>query len=131
MRLCILLGALCLAAGCGGSSTKPSTVTLSTLLDTTVTLRSGVKCDIGTEARDFNGTSGKPTTITATGVAGMNLALILYFPDYARQAGSAAGNAQGLAILTMTLTETGAYHINLCDVNGVAGNVRLTVTQEG
>lgn len=119
-------------AGCGGSNTAPSTPAASTsvvLLDTSVTLLAGVTCVTGNKSVDFTGTAGKTVAISATGAANMTPHFTLYAPDFATQLAASTSTA-GAASLTFALTLTGVHHLSLCDNNGVAGTLRVTVTQQ-
>jgi len=125
----LLFSALYLA-GCGSSSTAPVTSTQVVLLDTSVTLLAGVTCSTGNMAVDFTGTSGKTVLISATGAATLTPQFTLYAPDFATQLAGATSSTAGSASLTFTLTQSGVHHISLCDTKGVAGTLRVTVTQQ-
>jgi hypothetical protein len=117
-----------LLTGCG--STSPSRPTPVVLLDTTVTLVQGVTCNVGYVGAEFTGVAGKTVAISATGGASLTPLFILYAPDFATQlAGSSPGGA-GAAALTFALTQSGLHHLSICDVNGVAGALRVTVHQQ-
>ena len=124
-----LFGTLILM-GCGSSSTAPITSTQVVLLDTSVTLLAGVTCNTGNMAVDFTGTAGKTVTISATGAATLTPQFTLYAPDFATQLAGATSSSAGSASLTFTLTQTGVHHVSLCDTKGVAGTLRVTVTQQ-
>ena len=126
----LLFGGLYLA-GCGSSGSSPSiTSTPVTLLDTNVTLLAGVTCNTGNQAVDFPGTAGKTVAISATGAATLTPHFTLYAPDFATQLAGSVSGGVGTASLTFALTQTGVHHISLCDSNGVAGTLHVTVTQQ-
>ena len=114
--------------GCGSSS--PAGPTPATLLDTTVTLVQGVTCNIGYVGAEFNGVAGTTVAISAAGAANLTPLFILYAPDFATQLSGSSSNGAGAASLTCALTQSGLYHLSICDVNGVAGTLRVTVQQK-
>ena len=122
--LAVLLAAS-LAMGCGNDTTATSTVQL---LDVTLTLTQGVTCDVGGVSADFTGTAGKTVTALASGSSNLRPQFVLYAPDYSTQLASSAPNGSGRAKLTFALTQTGQHHLTLCDANGAAGALRVTVT---
>ncbi|HEX4346633.1 MAG TPA: hypothetical protein VHZ73_03635 [Vicinamibacterales bacterium] len=129
--LCAVLAAAALTvAACGKSDTSPTASTSVTLLDTSVTLLSGVTCNTGNMAVDFSGTAGKTVVITATGSSSLVPHFTLYAPDFAVQLGGSTSGAAGAASLTFTLTQTGVHHVSLCDSNGTAGTLHVTVVQQ-
>ena len=125
----IVVAALCLT-GCGGTSTTPTQSQGTTLLDTTLTFVQGVTCNTGGVSTSFAGTSGRTVTIAATGAATLTPQFTLYAPDFATQLRASSAAGAGAASLTFALTQTGTHHVTLCDVNGVAGAVRVVVTQQ-
>jgi hypothetical protein len=127
---------------CGGGTTAPSPGS-TILLDTTVTLIAVQNnCYATSVARDFSGTASRSITITGTS-AGLTVGLILYAPDYTTQlrgsAGTTTANSPGAASLSasgvnaatlnLTLMETGTYHLDVCELNGLGGNVHVVVAQ--
>ena len=114
--------------GCG--STPPTGPTPVVLLDTTVTLVQGVTCTIGYVGAEFTGVAGKTVAISATGAASLTPLFILYAPDFATQLAGSSSSGAGAASLTFALTQSGLHHLSLCDVNGVAGALRVTVQQQ-
>jgi hypothetical protein len=124
----VLLAGLWLPS-CGGSTTSPSSTQGTVLLDTTVTVVLGVTCNTGGVSTDFNGTAGKTVTIAATGAASLTPRFTLYAPDFTTQLGGSSSSGAGASSLTSALTLTGVHHVSVCDVNGVAGSIRLVVTQ--
>ena len=117
-----------LLPGCG--STSPAAPTPVTLLDTTVTLTQGVTCNVGYVGAEFTGASGKTVAISASGAATLTPLIILYAPDFATQLSGSSSSGAGAASLTFTLTQSGLHHLSICDVNGVAGTLRVTVQQK-
>lgn len=119
-------------AGCG--STSPSFPTEPTptvvLLDTTVTVAEGVNCSVGYVGAEFTGTSGTTVAISATGVPSLTPLFILYAPDFATQLAVSSPRGAGVASLTFALTQSGLHHLSICDVNGAAGTLRITVQQQ-
>jgi hypothetical protein len=115
-------------AGCG--STPPTQPTPVVFLDTTVTVVQGVTCNVGYVGAEFTATTGTTVAISATGAATLTPVFILYAPDFATQLGSSTSNGAGAASLTFTLTQSGLHHLSICDVNGVAGTLRITVRQQ-
>jgi hypothetical protein len=124
----LALSALSLT-GCGSSSTAPAASTSVVLLDTSVSLLAGVTCNTGNVAVDFTGTAGKSVAIAATGAATLNPHFTLYAPDFATQLAGSTSSA-GAASLTYAITLNGVHHLSLCDANGVAGALHVTVTQQ-
>lgn len=100
------------------------------LLDTSLTVVAGVNCNTGGVSADFNGTSGRTVAIVATGSSTQTPRFTLYAPDFATQLAGSSATGAGAASLTFALTQTGVHHITLCDLNGVAGPVRVVVTQQ-
>ncbi len=115
-------------AGCSSSS-SPAAPAPVTLLDTTVTLAQGVTCNVGYVGAEFAGVAGKTVAISATGGANLTPLFILYSPDFATQLSGSSSIGPGAASLTFVLTQTGLHHLSVCDVNGTAGVLRLTVQQ--
>lgn len=113
---------------CG--STSPTGPTPVVLLDTTITLVQGVNCNVGYVGAEFNGAAGKTVAITANGAASLTPLFILYAPDFATQLASSSPNGAGAASLTFALTQSGLHHLSVCDVNGVAGALRIVVQQK-
>ena len=128
-RVALLLAASCLIA-CGGSSTTPTPAQGTVLLDTTLTFVRGVTCNTGGVSTSFAGTSGRTVTIAATGAATLTPQFTLYAPDFATQLRGSSSAGAGAASLSFALTQTGTHHVTLCDVNGVAGAIRVVVTQQ-
>lgn len=124
----VLLVAGIQLSGCGSSS--PAGPTPVTLLDTTVTLVQGVTCNIGYVGAEFNGVAGTTVAIAATGAANLTPLFILYAPDFATQLSGSSSSGAGAASLTLALTQSGLHHLSICDVNGVAGTLRVTVQQK-
>jgi len=100
------------------------------LLDTTVTLMQGVTCNIGYAGAQFNGATGKTIAISATGAGSLTPLFILYAPDFATQLAGSSPSGAGAASLTFVLTQSGLHHLSICDVNGVAGALRIIVQQK-
>jgi hypothetical protein len=100
------------------------------LLDTSVTFVAGVTCNTGGVSVDFNGTSGRTVSIAATGATSLTPRFTLYAPDFATQLAGSSSTGGGAASLTFALTQTGVHHVTLCDLNGIAGPVRVVVTQQ-
>jgi hypothetical protein len=99
------------------------------LLDTTLTLVAGVNCNTGGVSADFAGTAGRTVVITATGAATLTPRFTLYAPDFATQLGGSSSTGAGASSLTFALTQTGTHHVTACDLTGVAGALRVVVTQ--
>ena len=116
--------------GCGGTSTTPTPSQGTVLLDTSLTFVQGVTCNTGGVSASFAGTSGRTVTIAATGAATLTPQFTLYAPDFATQLRASSAAGAGAASLTFALTQTGTHHVTLCDVNGVAGAIRVVVTQQ-
>jgi hypothetical protein len=114
--------------GCG--STSPTGPTPVVLLDTTVTLAQGVPCNVGYVGAEFTGVAGKTVAISATGTASLMPLFILYAPDFATQLAGSSSTGAGAASLTFALTQSGLHHLSICDVNGAAGALRITVHQQ-
>jgi hypothetical protein len=114
--------------GCGSASPTPPTPVV--LLDTTVTLVQGVNCNVGYVGAEFTGVAGKTVAISATGGASLTPLFILYAPDFATQLAGSSSSGAGAASLTFALTQSGLHHLSICDVNGVAGALRVTVQQQ-
>ena len=127
VRLVIVIAGLHLT-GCG--STSPSGPTPVVLLDTTVTLVQGVTCNVGYVGAEFTGVAGKTVAISATGGASLTPLFILYAPDFATQLAGSSSSGAGAASLTFALTQSGLHHLSVCDINGVAGALRVTVQQQ-
>jgi hypothetical protein len=126
-RVAIVIAAIYLP-GCGGSPPNgPSPVVL---LDTTVTLTQGVPCNIGYVGAEFAGVAGKTVAISATGAASLTPLFTLYAPDFATQLGGSSSSGAGAASLTFVLTQSGLHHLSVCDLNGVAGTLKVTVKQQ-
>jgi hypothetical protein len=115
--------------GCGSDS-PPTGPTPVVLLDTTVTLAQGVTCNIGYVGAEFTGGAGKTVAISANGPASLTPAFILYAPDFATQLAASSARGAGAASLTFALTQSGLHHLSVCDMNGVAGALRITVQQQ-
>jgi hypothetical protein len=114
--------------GCG--STSPAAPTPVVLLDTTVTLVQGVTCNVGYVGAEFTGAAGKTVAISATGATNLTPLFILYAPDFATQLSGSSPSGAGAASLTFPLTQSGLHHLSICDVNGVAGTLRVVVQQK-
>jgi hypothetical protein len=114
--------------GCGSAS--PAGPTPVVLLDTTVTLLQGVTCNIGYVGAEFTGVAGKTVAITAAGAANLTPLFILYAPDFASQLSGSSASGAGAASLTFALTQSGLHHLSICDVNGVAGMLRVRAQQQ-
>lgn len=112
-------------AGCGGDSTAPD---VTTLLDTTLHTEQGVTCSTGGVSADFTGQAGKTVTISVSGASTLTPVFVLYAPDYSTQLGASTANGAGKARLTIALIESGVHHVSLCEQNGLAGSLRVTVT---
>jgi hypothetical protein len=125
-RAAIVIAGLYLT-GCG--STPPTGPTPVVLLDTTLTLAQGVNCNIGYVGAEFTGVAGKTVAISATGAASLTPLFLLYAPDFATQLGGSSSSGAGAASLTFALTQSGLHHLSVCDLNGVAGTLRVTVKQ--
>jgi hypothetical protein len=126
-RVALVSGALYLT-GCG--STPPNGPTPVVLLDTMVTLAQGVNCNVGYVGAEFTGTAGTTVAIAATGAASLTPLFLLYAPDFATQLGGSSSSGAGAASLTFTLTQSGLHHLSICEVNGIAGTLRVTVKQQ-
>lgn len=122
-----VLAAATLIGACGDDddSTGP---TINKVLDATVILEGGVTCDNGGANKDFTGTAGKTVAITASGSSTMRPAMTLYAPDFETNVGSSTPTSAGKAALNQALTQSGTYHLVICDVNGTAGSVRVVAT---
>jgi hypothetical protein len=116
-------------AGCGSAAT-PAGPTPVVLLDTSVTLVAGVNCSVGYAGAEFTGASGTTVAISATGAASLTPLFIVYAPDFATQLATSLPSGAGAASRTLTLTQSGLHHLSVCDVNGLAGTLRITVTQQ-
>ena len=125
-RLVMVIAGLYLTT-CGGSPNGPTPVVL---LDTTVTLAQGVNCNAGYVGAEFTGMVGRTVRISATGAASLTPFFILYAPDFAVQLAASSPTGAGAASLIFSLAQSGLHHLSICDVNGVAGPLRITVTQE-
>jgi hypothetical protein len=112
---------------CGSSPNGPTPVVL---LDTTVTLAQGVTCNIGYVGTEFTGMAGQTVAISATGAASLTPLFILYAPDFATQLAGSSPSGAGSASLTFALTQSGLHHLSVCDLNGAAGMLRVTVKQQ-
>jgi hypothetical protein len=113
---------------CGGSS--PNGPTPVVLLDTTVTLAQGVNCNTGYAGAEFTGTAGRTVKISATGAASLTPFFVLYAPDFAVQLAASSPSGAGAASVIVALAQSGVHHLSICDVNGVAGTLKVSVTQE-
>ena len=118
-----------LLTGCSGS-TSPTVPTPVVLLDTTLTLVQGVTCNTGYVGAEFTGVAGKSVSISATGAANLTPLFIVYAPDFATQLAGSSSSGAGAASLTLALTQSGLHHLSVCDLNGVAGTVRVLVMQQ-
>ena len=118
-----------LLPACSGS-TSPIVPTPVVLLDTTVSLVQGVTCNTGYVGTEFTGVAGKTVSISATGAANLTPLFIVYAPDFATQLAGSSSSGAGAASLTLALTQSGLHHVSVCDLNGVAGTVRVLVTQQ-
>jgi len=114
-------------AGCG--STPPMAPTPVMLLDTLVTVADGVNCTVGYVGAEFSAAPGANVTISATGATNLMPVFILYAPDFATQLAVSSSSGAGAASLTTSLTRAGLHHLSICDVNGTAGTLRITVRQ--
>ena len=127
--MCVLIAIAAFhLTGCGSSA--PAEPTPLTLLDTTVTLLQGVTCNVGYVGAEFTGVAGKTVAIAATGAANLTPLFILYAPDFATQLSGSSPSGPGAASLTFALTQSGLHHLSVCDMNGVAGTLRVTVQQK-
>ena len=126
-RLVMVIAGLYLTT-CGGS--PPNGPTPVVLLDTTVTLAQGVNCNSGYVGAEFTGMVGRTVRISATGAASLTPFFILYAPDFAVQLAASSPTGAGAASSIFSLAQSGLHHLSICDVNGVAGTLRVTVTQE-
>lgn len=124
-----VLTASAMLAGCGDDdeSTGPDP---DVLLSTNIILTAGVTCETGGVNKDFNGVAGKTIAMVVSGAASLTPQFTLYAPDFDTQLAFSASTGAGRAAASRALTETGTYHISVCDANGVAGNVTLVVTQQ-
>lgn len=114
--------------GCG--SAPPTAPAPIVLLDTMVTVVDGVNCTVGYVGAEFTGTAGTTVAISATGATNLTPVFILYAPDFATQLASSTSRGAGTASLIHTLTQTGVHHLSICDANGTAGTLRITVQQQ-
>ena len=112
-------------AGCSSSS-APATVTV---LDVTLTFVQGETCNTGGIATEFTAQSGVTVTILASAASNLTPLFVLYGPDYATQVGASQAYGAGRARLVQVLSQSGAQHVSLCEQNGRAGSVRVTVTE--
>ena len=129
MRACLAILAVgLLLTGCGSS--PPAGPTPVVLLDTTVPLTEGVNCTVGYVGAEFTGAAGTTVAISATGAANLTPLFILYAPDFATQLGVSSPSGAGAASLTFPLTQSGVHHLSICEVNGVAGTLRIKVQQQ-
>lgn len=123
-RLTVTLAAL-LLTGCGGKdSTAPSEVQI---LNVSVNLDAGVNCDQGGAAAEFAGQAGKTYTILASGASSLRPFFVLYAPDFGTQLGASSAYGNGKARLSIGVTETGTFHLTVCEVNGAGGTLKITV----
>jgi hypothetical protein len=113
-------------AACNSDTTAPAT---QMLLDVTVTLTQGVDCNMGGVSVDLTGQAGPTVTIVAVGGSNMRPQFTLYAPDYETQLGGSTADGDGRAKLVFTLSQSGTHHLTLCDANGAAGALKVTVTQ--
>jgi hypothetical protein len=118
-------------AGCGGpiSPDGPKPVEL---LDTNVTLVEGVNCNVGYVGyvgAEFTGVAGRTVAISMDGAGSLTPHFILYAPDFATQLAVSSSRSPGRASLMFALTQSGLHHLSICDVNGVAGTLRVIVFQ--
>jgi len=125
----MLVIAAFLLTGCNGP-TSPIVPPPTVLLDTTLTLVQGVTCNTGYVGTEFTGVAGRSVSISATGAANLTPLFIAYAPDFATQLGGSSSSGAGAASLTLSLTQSGLHHLSVCDLNGVAGTVRVLVTQQ-
>ena len=126
---CACLGiAIVNLTACGSAS--PAGPTPVVLLDTTVTLTSGENCTGGYAGAEFTGTAGTTVTISATGGATLAPLVVLYAPGFTTQLGVSSSSRAGTASLTSAITQSGVHHLSVCNVNGVAGTLRITVQQQ-
>jgi len=128
--VCLVIAAGLPLAGCGSSSPTAPPPAPVVLLDTTVPLTDGVNCTVGYVGAEFTGTAGTTVAISATGAANLTPLFILYAPDFATQLATSSARGAGAASLTYALTQAGLHHLSICDVNGVAGTLRVTVQQQ-
>lgn len=124
------VSAVTLFAACGDDDDDPAGPAGTVLLNANLIMESGVTCATGGVSRDFSGTAAKTVVITASGASTMTPQITLYAPDFETQLAGSAATSAGRAALTKALTETGTYHISVCDANGVAGSVNVVVTQQ-
>lgn len=129
-RACLCVVMLIAGSGLTGCGSKPPTApTPVVLLDTMVNLADGVNCTVGYVGAEFSGTAGRTVAISATGGPALTPLFILYAPDFATQLAVSSSNGAGAASLTFALTQSGLHHLSICDVNGVAGTLRISVQQ--
>jgi hypothetical protein len=129
LAVCVAIAiAQLLLTGCNGS-TPPTAPTSVVLLDTTLTLVQGVTCNTGYVGTEFTGVTGTRVSISATGAANLTPLFVVYAPDFATQLGGSSPSGAGAAALTLALTQSGLHHLSVCDLNGVAGTVRVIVMQ--
>jgi hypothetical protein len=124
------VSAVTLFAACGDDDDDSTGPVGDVLLNTNLIMEAGVTCATGGVSRDFTGTAGKTVVIVASGGATMTPQITLYAPDFSTQLAGSASTGAGRAALTKALTETGTHHISVCDANGVAGSVNVSVTQQ-
>ncbi len=118
------------ATGCGSSSPTAPAPAPVVLLDTMVTLAQGTNCNVAYAGAEFSGTAGTTVAIAASGPSTLTPLFILYAPDFATQLASSSSHGAGAAALTFTVTQSGVHHLAICDVNGAAGTLRITVQQQ-
>lgn len=107
--------------GCGNNDNPilPPTV----LLDVTQQLAPN-----GCAAAIFNGQAGDDVDITATGPANENPDLFVFDPSSTQVAAAQSPNL-GIETLGFTPAVTGAFTVQVCDVNNVGGAVRVRVVE--
>ncbi len=125
--LALVMAGLALT-GCG--STSPIAPAPLVLLDTTVTLIAGAACNVGYVAAEFTGVAGQSVAVSVTGPVSLTPLVTLYAPDFATQLAGSTSSGAGAAALTAALTQSGTHHLSICDLHGVAGALRVTVTRQ-
>jgi hypothetical protein len=116
--------------GCGSAPPTAPPPAPIVLLDTMVNVMDGVNCNVGYVGAEFTGTAGTTVAISATGATNLTPVFILYAPDFATQLASSSSRGAGAASLTHLLTQTGLHHLSICEANGIAGTLRITVQQQ-
>jgi hypothetical protein len=99
------------------------------LLDTTVPLAQDVTCNVGYAGAEFTATAGRLVTISVSGSVNLTPLFILYAPAFATQLGVSSPAGPGAASFAFIPAQTGLHHLSICDVNGVAGTLKVGVNQ--